>query len=615
MSNDEDVKLNKTFTVGPVEMYPSTKEVRMHEFAYFRSDEFSKIVKKSLDKLSKLLGNNEDCSLVYFASSGTAVMEAVIENCVGDQDKVLVINGGTFGQRFCELLDYHNKNFNSIDLDWKEALTLNHLNKHSDKGYTMLFVNLHETQTGQLYDIKMLSDFCKQNEIMLVVDAISAFLADEYNMERYNIDLTIISSQKGLCLSPGMSFASFSKRMIEKIQNMPLPSSKYFDFKDYLSNIKRGQTPYTPPVLVMYELQDMLNLIEKEGGLNARIASVKQKAQYFRKKAAELGFIIPNYPLSNALTPLYFEDVNADEVVSVLRNRYKIFVNPCGGKLAKYLFRVAHIGNTSMEDIDELLEKIMLSVQEVRTRSNKTRIYGSKTDINYDKVKDFWELRAQKSGLNAVLLGNQKDSKQSDLRNEKETILLKSFFDKGIKKLSVLDIGCGMGRWANNLKEDVAQYCGIDFSDKFIKSNKVKFEKYNNLQFYTMPATDIDLSVLNNNYNLVIITGVLMYINDKNLASVLETIKQINPQYIYLQESVAVLSERLTLKGFYSDELNTQYSAIYRTKEEYEDYLKSFLPAYKARHAGLLLEDDTGARKETNAFYWFLERKFDNDRK
>lgn len=358
----------KHFTIGPVELYQSTKEVRLHDFVYFRSKEYSEIVKKCLKKLSMLLGNNEPNSLIYFASSGTAVMEATVENCVSESDKVLVINGGSFGHRFCELLEYHKKKYQSIDLKWDETLTSNHLKPYEDKEFTMLFVNLNETQTGQLYDIKMLSEFCKKNNMMLVVDAISTFLADEYDMEKYDIDLTIISSQKGLSLSPGMSFVSFSKRMLDKIEKMPLPASKYFDFKDYLKNIERGQTPYTPPVFVMYELQDMLNLIEKEGGLSVRLNFINKKANYFRKKAKELGLTIPNYPLSNALTPLFFDDVDAYEIIQVLKDKYEIFVNPCGGDLAKNLLRVTHIGNTTIEDIDELFEKLLLSINEVKNK-------------------------------------------------------------------------------------------------------------------------------------------------------------------------------------------------------------------------------------------------------
>ena len=356
------------FTIGPVEMYPSTKSVRLNDFVHFRTAEFSELVKDSLIRLSKLLGNNEPNSLIYFAASGTAVMEATVENCVNDTDKVLVINGGAFGHRFCELLDFHGKSFNSIDLNWNETLTSEHLIPYEKAGYTMLFVNLHETHTGQLYDIKMLSDFCKRNNMMLVVDAISTFLADEYDMGAFGVDVTLISSQKGLCLSPGMSFVSLSKRMIDKIQSNENIASKYFDFKDYLKNIVRGQTPYTPPVLVMYELKDMLDLIDKEGGLYARISNVQEKAVYFRNKALELGFKMPDYPISNALTPIICENVSAYDIFTILKDKHNIYVNPCGGDLANVLLRVSHIGNTSIDDIDMLFEKLLLSINELKNK-------------------------------------------------------------------------------------------------------------------------------------------------------------------------------------------------------------------------------------------------------
>ena len=356
----------KLFTIGPVEMYPSTKTIRNKGIVHFRTDEYSTIVKTTLSKLSDMLSNPVKNSLIYLAASGTAAMEAVVENCTTIKDKALVINGGAFGQRFCDLLKYHNIPFDSINIKWNEALKKEHLFPYENNNYTTLFVNIHETSSGQLYNISMLSDFCKRNNMYLIVDAISSFLADEYNIQKYGIDATIISSQKGLCLSPGMSFVSFSNRMLEKINNNPLPSSKYFDFKDYLNNITRGQTPYTPPVCIMYELQDMLELIEKEGGYKKRLENVEKKCKYFRTKAIKSGFKIPDYPLSNMLTPIEFDkSINAYDVIQILKNKYRIFVNPCGGELANKLLRVSHIGNTSLEDIDDLLEKLKLSINEL----------------------------------------------------------------------------------------------------------------------------------------------------------------------------------------------------------------------------------------------------------
>ena len=237
---------------------------------------------------------------------------------------------------------------------------------------------------------------------------------------------------------------------------------------------------------------------------------------------------------------------------------------------------------------------------------NKTRIYGDTADINDQKVKSFFNKRATLNNLNAVLLGNQKDSEHSDLRNEKEYSLLKYYFND-LKNFSVLDIGCGMGRWANNLKDEIKLYHGIDFSENFITSNKKRFKSYENINFMVMSATNIDLSKLNITYDLIIISGVLMYINDKQINGIFNNIKKLNPRYIYLQESISILNDGLTLKDFYSKELDTQYNAIYRTKEEYEFYVQNILSEYEIQDSSLLLDKETGAREETNAQYWFIK--------
>ena len=348
----------KHFIVGPVEMYSCTRDIYKSPTVYFRTPEFSEIVTKCLDGLSKLIGNSTPNSMIYLTASGTAMMEAVVENCVFKEDKVLVINGGTFGRRFCELLAHHNKTYTSIDLSFGEKLTQEHFESFENQDYTMLFVNLHETSVGQLYDINLIKDFCQRNNLELVVDAISTFMADDFNMEDYGIDCTIISSQKGLCLSAGLSFASFSKRMIEKVENCKKTPSLYFNFKDYFKNILRGQTPYTPAVNIIYELKAMLEYIEEFGGKQDWLDFIANKARYFRKKASEFGYEIPTYPLSNMLTPLVFDDVKASEIVKTLKDKYQIYVNPCGGDLADKVIRVSHIGNTNFDDIDNLFEKM-----------------------------------------------------------------------------------------------------------------------------------------------------------------------------------------------------------------------------------------------------------------
>ena len=355
----------KLFTCGPVQMYPSVETVRANEIIYFRTSEYGNMVKSVLSGLNRMIHNSLAESLIYLASSGTGAMEAVVENCISPNDKALVINGGAFGRRFCELLKYHDVPFESINLNWNETLTSEHFSSYQNKNFTHLFVNIHETHTGQLYDIEIISNFCRKNNLFLIVDAISSFLADKYDMEKYGTDATIISSQKGLCCSPGMSFVSFSKKMTEKIINSSKSKTMYFNFKDYLINIKRGQTPYTPPVCVMYEIEEMLKLIENAGGIEVWLENIKQKALYFRHKAIELGLKIPQYPISNMLTPIEFNNISAYKIFQILKDKYQIYVNPCGGDLSNRLLRISHIGNTNFDDIDYLINCIKFAVNEI----------------------------------------------------------------------------------------------------------------------------------------------------------------------------------------------------------------------------------------------------------
>lgn len=360
----------KTFTVGPVEPFKEISDAYKNAPCYFRTDEFSTLVLTNLTRLAALLGTSTKDGILYFTASGSGAMEAVVCNCLYPNEKVLVVNGGSFGKRFCDILSFYNFNFISIDIEFGSTLTPEILSHYDNQGFTSMFVNIHETSIGLLYDIKMISEFCKRNNMYLYVDAISSFLADEYVMDEYGVDATIISSQKGLCLSPGLSFVALSERQLEKCQQIKAKRNIYFDFSTYLSNIQRGQTPFTPAVGIMYEMRNMLDLIEKSGGLPSWLCGIEKKSHYFRDKASQKGFKYPAYPLSNMLTPLIFDTISAHKVFELLKNNYSIYVNPCSGKQAGSMIRVSHIGNLAEKDFDMLL----YALDEVVTR------YGDNPD-------------------------------------------------------------------------------------------------------------------------------------------------------------------------------------------------------------------------------------------
>ena len=312
--------MSHLFTIGPVEMFPETLEIGGKQVPYFRNDEFSQVVFSASAGLKRLLFN-ENGKIILLTCSGTGAMEATIMNCFTKKDNLIIIDGGSFGHRFTQICDTHEIPYKAVKVEQGETLTKDMIDEVIDSGkFTGFLVNLDETSIGQLYDIQMISEVCEEHGLLLVVDAISAFLADEVNMDKYGIDAVILSSQKALSLAPGLSVVALSERMLERVAVID-PKSIYFDFKDYLKMIQE----------------------------------TSEIALYFRKRIKEIGLDYPSYPLSNAVTPVIFPDKNADIVYKKLIDKYGFTVNPSGGDNAKLMFRVSHVGKQSIEDAEELI--------------------------------------------------------------------------------------------------------------------------------------------------------------------------------------------------------------------------------------------------------------------
>ena len=122
---------------------------------------------------------------------------------------------------------------------------------------------MHETSSGVLYDMPLISSFCKENNLTLIVDAISAFISEELYMEKWNIDCVITASQKAFALQPGLSTLTFSTKALDRIyeQTNRVTNSLYMDMRYALENQKRGQPPYTPCVSTFLQMNDRLKML------------------------------------------------------------------------------------------------------------------------------------------------------------------------------------------------------------------------------------------------------------------------------------------------------------------------------------------------------------------
>ena len=337
------------FTVGPVMSSEDVLYIGSQQVPYFRTDEFSQIMLENEKYILQYSKAPEDSKAVFMTCSSTGSMEAVIINCFTKNDKVLVINGGSFGQRFVDLCKIHGIPFVSLDLVHGSKLTKERLYEYDNKGFTGLLVNVDETSTAVLYDTMMIGEFCKKNNLFYVCDCVSSFLADPFDMGKCGANVMITGSQKVLACPPGVSIIVLAPLALERINRIN-SNCLYLDLKNALINQERGQTPFTPAVSILLQINERLKEIERNGGSENEIKRIHAQAMDFREKIKDLPFELMSQSPANAVTSLHPLRADAYNIFLLLKNEYKIWVCPNGGDMKDKIFRVGHIGALIKED-------------------------------------------------------------------------------------------------------------------------------------------------------------------------------------------------------------------------------------------------------------------------
>lgn len=348
----EYIMLN--FTIGPVMCSNDVCAIGGEQVPYFRTAEFSELMFESERLMLKCAKAPKESKAVFMTNSSTGSMEAVVMNSFERSDKVLVIDGGSFGHRFVELCEIHDISHEVLKLHRGQKLIKDQLYQYDGQGFTGLLVNIDETSTGVLYDSEMIGDFCRKNNIFYVCDCVSSFLADPFDMAHCGADVMITGSQKALACPPGISIIILAPRAVDRVKTRKV-KSMYFNLADALKNMERGQTPFTPAVGILRQINARLKEIDSAGGADAEIARIAAQAADFREKIKEMPFELVSESPANGVTSIHPLKNNAYDIFTTLKDEYGMWICPNGGDLKNTMFRVGHIGNLSHEDNTKLI--------------------------------------------------------------------------------------------------------------------------------------------------------------------------------------------------------------------------------------------------------------------
>ncbi len=341
------------FIPGPTDVHPSVLAAQNQPLIGHRGQDFEALFARLQPRLRQVFFTR---SRVYVStSSGTGLQEAAIRN--GVARKVLCAVNGAFSQRWYEVAAANGKEAVPLEVAWGKAVKPELIDEALKVGgFDALTVVHNETSTGVVSPIKDIAALLHDRypDVTIMVDAVSSLGGDRIDFDAWGLDVLFTSSQKCLAVPPGLSFAAVSDRTLEKARTLPA-RGLYFDFVDLEKYLVKNQTPATPAISLMWALDTALDRVLAEG-LGARFARHARMADRVRGWAQEKFdlFAEEGYRSQTVTCVANTRAINVKALNGFLKSR-RMQISDGYGALQGQTFRIAHMGEIQLKDVEELL--------------------------------------------------------------------------------------------------------------------------------------------------------------------------------------------------------------------------------------------------------------------
>ena len=337
---------------GPTPVPPEVLLSMASPIIHHRSPDFLPVLDSAKKGLQWLFQTKND--VLILCSTGTGGMVGAVNNFFNKGDKVLVVNGGKFGERWTKICQAYGLDVEEIIVEWGYAAKPKDVEERLKKTPAIkgVFVQASETSTGVYHDIEALGSVVRKfSDTLFIVDAISALVAHDLKTDDWGVDVMIGGSQKGVMLPPGIAFVSVSEKAWAKAETCKMPKF-YFNFKKERENLAKNQTNFTSPVTLIIGLNESLRMLQAEGLENV-FKRHAWLADATRKAVQAIGLeLYPKESPSNAVTAIMTPPgIDGQAVYKNLREKYGITAAGGQDKARGKVFRIAHLGYSDRFDI------------------------------------------------------------------------------------------------------------------------------------------------------------------------------------------------------------------------------------------------------------------------
>ena len=393
------MRKNLLFIPGPVTVCEPVLSAMSKPMIDHRGPAFAALLERVSLQLQPVFGTKQTVSIL--GSSGTGGLEAALVSLFSPGDKLLALPLGAFGERFIAIARTYGCDVEVIATELGStadpqvlAERLRADTKHEIAG---ILLTHNETSTGVQQDMAAIAAAIGDHPAITLVDSVSGMGASRFRMDEWNLDAVVTASQKVFAAPPGVAMVALSKRAVARLDRATIPSY-YFSLKKALEFSRSGQTPWTPPVSMLYALDVALGLYHAEGAERV-YARHSYYAQAIRAAMGALELELFAKPASASDTVISVkgrEGMDVGKLLKKLREERGVTLAGAQAPLTGKVFRIGTMGDISQTDVLGMIGALEIALldQEVPVHIGKgvqaaLRVFltpgdGQKTDGRTD---------------------------------------------------------------------------------------------------------------------------------------------------------------------------------------------------------------------------------------
>ena len=338
---------------GPTALPPTVREVGARQMINHRGPEFAAMIGRIGEGMKPFFGTTGEIAVLSCA--GTGGLEAAVVNTLSPGDRVLGVSIGSFGDRFAKIASVYGADVVKLDVEWGQAADPVAVREAIVRQgpFRAVLLTHNETSTGVMNPVPELAAAVRETspETLILVDSVSALGAVPFAMDEWGVDLVVTGSQKAWMAAPGLAMVAASERGWAAMETARMPRF-YLDLRRHRDSLATGETPWTPALAVVFQVDEGIRLMHAEGteGVFARHEACAAAA---RAGLAALGFELfadPHFASRTVTCVRLAEGVEWKPLNADLKRRGIVLAGG-QGKLSGQVFRVGHLGSVTVEEI------------------------------------------------------------------------------------------------------------------------------------------------------------------------------------------------------------------------------------------------------------------------